>query len=210
MTVPLDVLVAESHEGVGDDARRRLEAAGHRVHRCFGEDSHGFPCSSIAVGRCPIEDGVDVVLLTRRRSATRATALEMGASCSVRAGVPLVTDGAGLLDPHVPWATSRVDDDDLVSGCESAVRIWEHTTGTVVIAGCGELLERVGIQPEQVCCRVRRAGSDLRIRMELPEPVERSTRQALSVRAVDAVRALGRRFRSVDVTVVDDAAGDWT
>src|SRR4029450_5803953 len=55
MTSPLDVLVIESHPGVAASAVHALETAGHHVHRCYDDDSLGFPCRAVGgPAECPL------------------------------------------------------------------------------------------------------------------------------------------------------------
>jgi hypothetical protein len=120
MTRPLDVLVIESHPGVAASAVHALEAAGHHVQRCYDDDSLGFPCRGVIdPAECPLARHSDVALLVRGRVAPRPTELEQGASCALRAGVPLVEDGPAALDPFEPWLAARVDD-SVVNTCEAA------------------------------------------------------------------------------------------
>jgi hypothetical protein len=103
MTKPLDVLVIESHPGAAAEAVQALEAAGHHVHRCYDDHSHGFPCLGVIdPAECPLARRTDVALLVRRRVAPGPTALEQGATCAIRAGVPLVEAGPEPLVPSSP------------------------------------------------------------------------------------------------------------
>ena len=57
MTNDLDVLVIESQPRIAANAVEALEAAGHRVHRCYDdEDGHG-PCRGLASPLRPVDAG---------------------------------------------------------------------------------------------------------------------------------------------------------
>jgi len=87
---PLHVLVIENEQGVADAAVDELEASRHVVHRCFAQGAPSFPCLAITnPRRCPLYGEIDVVLAVRddRRPVTP---YELGISCAVRAGVPVV------------------------------------------------------------------------------------------------------------------------
>ena len=110
MTRTLDVLLIESSPHVGAASAAELEAAGHRVHRCFPADSCGFPCIGVTdPTACPIDRGVDVALLVRPRVNPRPTHLERAVSCVIRSQVPLVEYGPSILDPYEPWLAARAD-----------------------------------------------------------------------------------------------------
>ncbi len=196
----LDVLVVESHRGAGADAARRLEAAGHRVHRCHDEGSRGFPCAGLTDDGCPIDRGVDVVLLTRRRNATRPTVLEAGVTCGLRRNVPLATDGPALLDPFAPWAAAR-SGEDVVSACEEAVEAARLALRHRVAELCHETLAANELGPDDVEVRTRRQGRGLTVRVDLPAALALHDRQAISTRTLDAIRMGGHRFDTVDVIV---------
>lgn len=124
----LDVLLIESRPGSGAIDAGRLEAAGHRVHRCHPDTRPGleaplpardrYLCTGVTAW-CPLDDGVDVALLVRRRVMPRPVAREAGVSCALRAGVPVVEDGPAVLDPFEPWLAGRVAG-DVVAACEAA------------------------------------------------------------------------------------------
>jgi hypothetical protein len=202
-----DVLLIESNPGVGTADAERLKAAGHRVHRCYAAhdpDGGHVPlrernlCRGVTEGICPLDGGVDVALLVRRRVATRPSASEAGVSCALRAGVPVIEDGPDLLDPYEPWLTGRVGCGDVVASCEQAVHAGYTPLREDIARRIGPVCEASGVSSGEVTCRFEAEGPRLRIVMEGP-PVERSVEQAIAVRVLDAVRAAGRTFGQVDV-----------
>src|SRR4029450_7305190 len=81
-----------------------------------------FPCRAVIdPADCPLDDRPDVALLVRDR-ITEPAARDQGASCAIRAGIPLVMAGPPALDPYEPWLAGRVEgaDGDVVAACEAA------------------------------------------------------------------------------------------
>jgi hypothetical protein len=199
MTKTLDVLVMETRGHYADTSVAELEQAGHRVHRCFGPEDKGFPCRGVtAPDACPVDQGVDVALVVRPRVVPQATPLESGVSCALRAGVPVVEQGQGTLDPFESWITRRVDEGGLVAACEEAV-----------LTGWSALRDRIERRATRLLagtawegpigCAVERDGRRLKVRLSGP-PLDEAVVHALSVRALDAVRAEGHRHQEIDVT----------
>lgn len=212
MTTPLQVLLIESDPSAGDAHARQLGAAGHEVHRCYAEARTGrvplrdrYLCTGVTAGRCPLEAGVDVALLVRSRLATSPGRREAGVSCALRAGVAVVEDGPEVLDPYEPWLAARVDG-DTVAACEAAAAGNLAALAREVSRRVELVLRGAGIDPGTVACRVLRSGVHLRVVLSGPA-IQTSTRSALAVRALDAVRSSTRRtLGQVDVDYVERAA----
>lgn len=113
---PLHVLVIENEQGVADAAVAELTVAGHVIHRCFAIGAPSFPCRAVTdPRRCPLYGEIDVVL-TARDARRPVTPYELGVSCAVRAGVPVVT--------HAPFGADRfghLADAHAASGTVAAV-----------------------------------------------------------------------------------------
>jgi len=92
----------------------------------------------------------------------------------------VVTDQEGDVDRALQRAVARVDD---------------------VLARCALVVSTAGIDPTQVSCRMELAWPRLLVHIEVPGPVSRGVREALAVRALDAVRATRRTFDTVNVQV---------
>jgi hypothetical protein len=201
MTRPLDVLIIESHRGVAASAVDGLEAAGHHVHRCHDDDSDGFPCRGVTdPAGCPLARHMDVALLVRHRVAPRSTPLEQGVACAVRADVPVVEDGPAALDPYEPWLAARVDG-DVVSACEAATDAALGDLRREVLRMADPILSGAGIPAGQALCHIEPETTRLGVRFDLPVAVTPAVKQALAVRALDAVRAAGRTYGPVEVSV---------
>ena len=202
MAKPLDVLVIESLPGAAAWAAHVLESAGHRVHRCYA-DRPGFPCVGVtSPDLCPIARHVDVALLVRPRVAPRATALEQGAACVIRAGVPLVEQGSAALDPYEPFLAARVDQDP-VATCEAANDAALDELRREILRLAGPILFTVGILAGQTVCRIEPQATRLHVTFDLPVRVTHAVKQALAVRVLDAVRRQERTYGPVQVSVHD-------
>ena len=201
MTRHLNVLVAESHPGLAASDIAALEAAGHTVHRCYEPGQRGFPCTAVHGEPCPLDGPIDVAYLHRLPMTPRATPLEDGIRCAVRQDVPVVGHGTSLLDPFEPFVDVQVTDGNVVEAVESAAAHRYDPLQLDVLRRIGPLLQSAGISADHVTCRVVPNGLDLDIRLVIDAPEDARLDASLSVRALDAVRAAGRRFGHVGVSV---------
>lgn len=199
----LDVLVIESDRGVGAGAAEALVRAGHRVHRCHDDQEAAFPCVGVTEPRrCPL-DRVDAALVVHAGGTTELSIREEGASCVLRAGLPVVAlapaTAAAELDP---WLADRVGDEAAAVGAvASAVAAAAEERRRAVVAMCAPLLAEAGIDPAAVGCEIVREGHRLHAQIDLPAPVDEPVRQALAVRALAALGAADRPHDSVGVAV---------
>lgn len=203
MREPLDILVMEAQPHTADDAVDALEAAGHRIHRCHDEDSTGFPCRG-AVDRtaCPVDLDLDVALLARRGVRAQATPLEAGATCAIRADVPIVELGTDLLDPFAPWISRRIARaEDAPSACADVASHTRDPLRQAIQGRIAALLGASGVDPEAVECTISGNASSLDIHLDLPVPVGMRVEHAIAVRVLDAVRSSGRTYGRIDVSV---------
>ncbi len=205
MTHPLEVLVIESHPGAAAAAVQALEAAGHHTITCFeSQTGTGFPCRAVVdPADCPLKRQPDVALLVRPQIALRPDPLEQGASCALRAGVPLVEAGPAHLDPYEPWLSGRVDG-DVVAACEAASDAALDTLRRRILGLVRPLLAAADIAPCDLSCRIEPRGSALHVRFDLPMAVGPGVRQALAVRVLDAVRGGRQTYGQVSVSVNGD------
>lgn len=211
MASPLDVLLLESHPGTGSGRAEELEAAGHRVHRCWSPsperghaDDGRDPCGGTTGAGCPLDGRVDVALLVRRGVSPRLHLTEAGVGCAVRAGVPVVEDGTEALDPFAPYVAGRVEDDDVAGACQAAADgVWEAVADQVRV-GSRALLAAEGINPDRIGLRCRLDGDSLLVKVTGP-PMGDRLQQALAVRAADALRDVPRRPSRVDISFEEDA-----
>lgn len=189
----------ESRAHYADVAIDDLEAAGHRVHRCYDVGDKGFPCRGVtSPADCPLEHGVDAALVVRPRVVPQVTPLESGVTCALRAGVPVVEQGTTSLDPFAAWITRRVDDRGVAATCEDAVEDgW---------AGLRDRIQHRAMRvlsgndrPGPLACAFERRGRRLAVRLSGP-PLPDAAVHAVAIRVVDAVRAEGRRHQEIDVT----------
>lgn len=209
MTTTLDVLLIESHPEAGTADADRLEAAGHRVHRCYpatgGRAAEGrvalrdrYLCAGVTTGSCPLDDGIDIALLVRQRLATRPAASEGGVSCALRAGIPVVEDGPELLDPFGPWLAGRVTG-DVAATCEAAAHGAFESLRREIDARIGPLLTAATVDPATVSCTFEVHWPRLHVLLTGPA-VTPALEQSLAVRVLDAVRASDRTYGQVNVS----------
>jgi hypothetical protein len=209
MTNQLDVLLLESHPGVGAESAAALTAAGHRVSRCVDEGSAGdFPCRGVGeTADCPVNRHIDVALVVRREDDTEPTVREHGVTCAVRAGIPLIEDGPELADPYAPFVVERVEA-DLVAACERAAKEPAREISRVVLDSLGGLLDAGGFDRTAVECQVVQVEGRVRIDVSIGEPIDERTQQTLAVRAFDAVRdRTPVNADKVDISVVGRPLG---
>jgi hypothetical protein len=192
--------VIESYRGAAAAAVHDLEAAGHHVLRCYDEDSSGFPCRGVIdATQCPLARHTDVALLVRGRVTPHPTAREQGATCAIRAGVPLVEAGPAALDPFELWLAARVDD-DVVATCEAASHAALAELRREILRLAAPVFA-AGVAADRTVCRLEPEATQLHVRFDLPVTVTPGVRQALAVRVLDAVRGAGRTCGPVQVTV---------
>lgn len=204
------MLVIESRRRAGMPAGRALEAAGHRVHRCYEEGTSEFPCRGLLdPDGCPLDAGVDVALLVRPRPDPRPTPNESGVTCALRSRVPVVEAGVHALDPYEPWLDARVasahDLDTVVDACAAAVTARLDEQSRTVVRGLAPLLADAGLAPDAITCRVEDVGSGadgrVVVHLSVPAGLDGPTRQALAVRAADTYRAAAGPHRTTDVVI---------
>ncbi len=206
MTRPLDVLVLEHRRGNALGATDALERAGHRIHRCHAPGEPSFPCRGVAdPAGCPLEGPIDVVLVVRPHVHPNPSALEDGVACAIRAGVPVVEDGSSILDPFEPWVTARVTDGAVADAVERAAVLGHAPLAEDIVARCTPVLAALGIDQSQVTCRIELDWPQLQVHVDVPGPLAPGEREALAVRAMDAVRASRRSYHKVDVQVHEEA-----
>jgi hypothetical protein len=202
MNETLDVLVVPSHPGVADPSVAVLEKAGHRVHRCQDEGRPAFPCKGVTdPSACPLDGKIDLALAVRRGNNPWPTALESGLSCAIRAGVPIVEDGAAEGDPFDPWVLRRVDGQDVATACSDALSTSREPLLADIAHRITGLLAAEAIDPSQITFEIDRSGPSLDLHVTIPVPATRRLEQSIAVRVLDAIRASGRTYGNVDVHV---------
>lgn len=201
MSSPLDVLIIESHPHTAAEAESVLRHAGHRTHRCYDPDSRGFPCKGLLnPDGCPIDQGVDVAVLARRRIQPSPTSLENGAICAIRAGIPVTEQGSATLDPFEPWVTSRFDRAaDIVEACEAAIARGLEPLRHNIAERVTRVLSAAGASSDTLGCTLERQGSHLIVRLTGPIVADR-LRQAAALEVMSAVHTAGVIADPLDVS----------
>ena len=198
----MDVLVLEHRRGAARSAVDELEAAGHRVHTCHEAGEPVFPCRAVVdPATCPLKGPVDVALVVRHHSHPTTSALESGVSCALRLGVPVVEDGPSALDPFEPWITARVGTESVIKACERAVELSSDPVLADIAQRCAPLLAEHGLDPSTLTGALELIWPRLQVHLNLSEPTAPGMREAIAVRALDAIRAGRRSYGKVNVHV---------
>jgi hypothetical protein len=121
-TRTLDVLVVGTDDWAIEQTAASLVNAGHAVHRCHQLGEAPFPCNALRPGgSCPLDSGVDVVVTSRARPIAIPAPAEVGVTCALHVGVPLVVNGIWRDGPFAEWASTVVSQDgDLAAACSEA------------------------------------------------------------------------------------------
>jgi hypothetical protein len=197
----MDLLLIESHTGVGGPTADRLVAEGHSVHRCH-DGSATFPCVGVSdPGRCPISGPVDAVVVVRRGVCPSPTSLEDGVPCALRAGIPVVEHGTDVLDPYDDLLDARVGRTESVAdACARAIEGALEPVHDRILAAFAPLLEANGWPADAVSVQLSARGTSLRVDLSGPA-TSGALGGRLAVMASDAVRDLHRRWSPVSISI---------
>ena len=182
-------LLIGSVAGAEEPLVERLDAAGHDVVRCHHPDGPDFPCSALTEDGCPLEGHGPVdVAITVHREGSPVTARESGATCAVRAGIPLVVVSADDHHPFVAVADVSTGAEGVPRALDRAVAVAAEKRAAPLAAEARRLLEVEGIDAGEVRVDVSRDGdlAHLTVRTELSLDARVSGVVATRVHAVDA------------------------
>src|SRR5690606_19074537 len=131
----------------------------------------------------------------------RPTQLEDGVTCALRAGIPLVVAGRGLLDPFAGLAATHVETGgDVVTTCEQTVdRALDPLSGAVHDTFAPLLASR-GLPADALDVRLEPGDGVLTVHLR-GDSVPRPVVEMLGVRALDAIRKVNRHWSVVDVVL---------
>jgi hypothetical protein len=205
MTTALDVLLIETEPYVGLHSATQLARAGHRVHRCYPtgasscEPAEGSPrlCTALSGGTCPIDaETIDVAVVAGPASSEHLALTAAGVTCALRAHIPLVADDS--CSTSFGARDAQRANGDVVGACARAADGTYDELRVDVLRRIGPALAVDGIDVARVEVDIAAVGPRLTVSLAGP-PIERSLRQTLGVRVLDAVRSAGRVFGQVDV-----------
>ena len=201
----MDVLLIESHPGLGRQAAHDLEQAGHRVHRCtdpgerLGEPTtSGSPCQGLSDGGvCPLDVAeLGAAVLVRLGPELRTG--EHGVICAARNRIPIVVSG----DP--PTTDLPVVDMSPTDGLPAAVERAAESGTAHASAVVRQLLslgvlgrDDVDADDPAVVVQVERAPRRLRMTIWLRDGDPR--RAEITRAAGQALRAHDRGVPVIDV-----------
>ena len=151
----------------------------------------------------PLDLDLDVALLARRGVRPQTTPLEAGATCAIRADLPIVELGTDLLDPFAPWITRRIASAAEAPAACADVAQPQPRSAAPGHPGAGSRRSSAppASTPTAVDCTIEGGPSSLEVHLDLPEPVGLRLEHALAVRVLDAVRSSGRTYGQIDVSV---------
>lgn len=139
--------------------------------------------------------------LPEHRLTRHDQGMEDGVACAIRAGVPLVEQGPDILDPYGPWVTTRVGSEPVAAACERAIDTAFEPIVEDVLRRCAVVLDSAGVETSRVTCRMELLWPRLVVHIDVPGPVTTGLREALAVRALDAVQAGRRSYSTINVRV---------
>lgn len=179
----MKVLLIESSPSVGDEVRKQLGAEGHEVFHCAHED--GGPCRGVDNhAECPLEQSVDLAILTRPAAASHTLA-EMGSVCAERHRVPLVVVDPAELADELP-----------------TVSVAHAVAQRVVESGFAAVVRRE-ISHLPTVVDVRRLADRVVVHVQIPASQDTpAARSAAADRARFAVRTHDPFVQTIDVSVV--------
>ncbi len=204
----MDVLLIESHPGLGRRAEAELELAGHRVLRCTDDDARldaapstpagHAPCVGLRPGgACPLDgDRVEAAVLVRVGPELRTG--EHGAICAARHRIPVVVSGEVSGAPLPPVAEATLHGDIVAAVERVATSGTEHASAVVrelLSLGVVARGELEGDDPD-VVFHVARTARRVALTIWLREADSRES---------EMVRAAGQALRAHDphVPVID-------
>jgi hypothetical protein len=205
----MDVLLIESHPGLGRQATLELEQAGHQVFHCTetrdrpSDGTDGTveivtPCVGLRdSGVCPL-DAADLDAAVLVRVGTEMRSGEHGAICAARHRIPVVVSGDAMIDAGLPVVeTSTIV--DLPAAVERAAESGTAHASAVVreLLSLGVIARHeVDADNPSVAVQVERSARRLLLSIWLRED---------DSRAAEIARAAGQALRAHDrhVPVVD-------
>jgi hypothetical protein len=196
------VMLLETDRHASVDVAKRLAEAGHDVVRCHGDGEPLWPCNGLRDdARCPLEDGVDVIVTVRAHPYPRPMASEDGVSCALRHHIPLVVAGPAVLDPFGPWAVVETSPDTVVAACEEAVRMPLRRHSDAALGEVRRLLEVHGLPSDGATAEAVRDARHVAVRVDPGVRLDQRLGDLIAVRVAQAIRALDGATGTVDVAV---------
>jgi hypothetical protein len=199
-------LLVSSDDDPLDAAERALLDAAFDVHRCHAPGSPSPLCTGIVTGECPLDvaGGIDVLVDVRQHPWPLPTRHEIGVTCALRAGVPVVVVGRA---PH-PFSDRAAATVDGIEGlgrvCEDAMSDALDAGRAAVQEAVGAVLELHGHADAPMSARLERKGEALRVRIAVD--VARAVGSRAAARAAVAARRFDPRASKIEIEVVEPAA----
>jgi hypothetical protein len=184
------LLLIEPNPDVESIVATRLVAAGHELRRCFDEIDDG-PCRGVRDdARCPMHQPIDLTVVVRDTDAPQSLG-EMGAVCGERHRVPVVR-----VLPDDPT--------DIVAVVQTAA-----ANGRDQLEARDASVVRVALAGHNARVEAQRDAHSVRVRVQLPYPIDWRLRSALADRARRALRIHDPFVRTIDIAIQHDVtSGD--
>jgi hypothetical protein len=192
-----DVLVPDTTGAEAAQLARRLEDAGHRVHRCVGA---GGACIGLTAGRCPLDSAPVDIAVSACSAAPQGTPAD-GAVCAARRRIPLVLVGADAGHPLAPWADAMPGPEEATGAVDDVLSLplGRHTEEAE--RAMLHELRRQGSSSGDALVAVYRRPGRLLVDLTYRTTVSPTQAQRLAAHVAQAVRGYDRWAPKLDVTV---------
>src|SRR4051812_29475474 len=198
------LLLSSDHDSLAA-IEDQLTDAGYDVRRCVEDGGGSFPCVGLSGGVCPLdaEGGLDVAVDVRQHPWPHPTLREAGATCALRAGVPLVVIGHPR-HPYDGLATLTTEHDDAVAKrCEQAIDLALEPVRDAVADAVRAVFANHDAGETPFTVDVQRRLGRLHVRLVTAAPSD--LRAMAATRAAVAIRKLDRSASIMEIEVVDPA-----
>jgi hypothetical protein len=200
------VLIPQTDTPGAHIAAARLRGQGDTVATCYG-DANGEWCAAVSGGRCPLDDGVDMVVVVRPEISAERLPREEAALCGAARGIPVVIAGASGGHPYAAIATADDETSDVtaVVGTVAALPLVWHST--VATGALRTSLIASGVDPAGAWVDVHRRNGGLVVHLNLLAPGDRRSLGVAAVRVLAAMRDVDPWAKTIDVVPVVAADG---
>ena len=198
------VLIVETEPRVADEVAHMITEAGHTITACHDPSWLAFPCVGMDA-TCPLDGGVDVVVVVRNRDNPTVSPLEDGARCAVRAGLPMVVIGSDWHNPFEQWATKTLPmehADQVVAAIEAVAAEPDQRLSEIATAALTETLGNARVDTTGATATVRRTPErGLDVRISVPGTSDTSAARRASVWVASTLRREAGLTGTIDVSV---------
>jgi hypothetical protein len=196
--LPMKVLLA-GRPLPTDPVIGELQRSGAELHHCAQAGS--ATCSAVMGGPCALDGPIDVAVV-------RTNGLvgdDLGVSCAVRGGIPVVVVGRDAPGPFAAVAATVAQDEaDVVDACNRAVDGESAAVASMLDRAITAAAPRFGLGEDAVRATARRVDGRLRVRLVGTSSTSRPALERIAVLLHDALRDAGMSTVGIDVSVHSD------